>query len=127
MQRAEPDTVVRVLVGLPGHRTIRGQRGPAAEWQMSWPTVPDAPEWIREQLRSYGKRLLRRMLDLGWVTDDDLAAQCGLASRVEVEARRRVEEHAVEAARLRSYAPAPIPSPRPLAYEKPIDFGWGKK
>jgi len=106
--------VYRVLVGRRGHRSGPGS-GPSADWAMSYSRVQEAPERVQATLRALGRRVLRNLLDLGWVDEGDVRRAAGLDTAVEAEVSRRAAEEARLRASVSAYA-SPHP---PTSYAPP--------
>lgn len=106
--------VYRVLVGRRGHRAVAGG-GACADWELTYSRVADAPDHVQPMLRALGRRMLRNLLDLGWVEQTDVRRAAGLDVAVEAEVAKR----AAEDARLRYAYPLP-PAPPALPPRIPI-------
>jgi len=122
--------VYRVLAGRRGHHSVKGS-GPSAEWVASYSRVPDAPERVRPTLRILGQRILRNLLDLGWVDDADVRRAAGLDAAVDAAVSRRAAEDASALARSYFGPPLPVSGPARIPVTrlepKTMDLSrWGK-
>ena len=104
--------VYKVLQGRRGHVGVPGG-GACADWVASYSRVPDAPDRIQQTLRALGRRILRNLLDLGWVDEAELRRLAGIDAEAEVVSRRSGEEAPRLFASVGGYAPAPYTVPVP--------------
>jgi hypothetical protein len=125
--------VYRVLAGRRGHVSTKGG-GPSADWVASYSRVQDAPERIQATLRALGRRVLRNLLDLGWVDPDEVRRDLGYEVAVNSGVQAELARRGMEDARLRSMtyaAPLPVTLSSVTRLDpKPFDvssYGRGRK
>jgi hypothetical protein len=111
-------SVYRILQGRRGHAGVRGG-GACADWVASYSTLPDAPERMQPTLRALGRRILRNLLDLGWVDEAEVRKLVGLDVAVEAEVARRQSDDARARMSLGYAMPSPPPSRIPVQREEP--------
>jgi len=107
--------VYRVLRGIAG---AKGRRGgsPTAGWERTWRTVGETPADVQPRLRSLGLRVIRNLIDYGWLTEKQLLQLPEVKAAVEAGS-------SVRASTLVAAVTAPAPSSPPKYPGLPFEVG----